>query len=200
MSLGENPALHYALQLAVTDRWLSQVKLISWEVGEFHPLFLLEIGQMTHPLVPHILELAAPVAESLGLEVVHAVFQTNQSPPVLRIDVRNINQEDTGLDDCERMSTALDKVLDASEIVPDAYVLEVSSPGVSEQLSRDRDFIVFKGFPVEVVLSEPHRGKREWLGKLNGRDDASVYLNRKGKAIALPRELVQLVQLSNHEE
>lgn len=155
---------------------------------------------MAHPLVPRIIELAAPVAENLGLEVVNAVFQTNQSPPVLRIDVRNLNQEDTGLDDCERMSMALDEVLDVSEIIPDAYVLEVSSPGVSEQLSRDRDFIVFRGFPVEVVLSEPHRGKREWLGKLNGRDDVSVYLNRKGKAIALPRELVQLVQLSNHEE
>lgn len=154
---------------------------------------------MTHPLVPQIIELAAPVAESLALEVVHVVFQTNQSPPVLRIDVRNLNQEDTGLDDCERMSTALESVLDTSEVIPDAYVLEVSSPGVSDQLSRDRDFIVFKGFPVEVVLSEPHRGKREWMGKLNGRDETSVYLNRKGKAIALPRELVQLVQLSNQD-
>ena len=59
---------------------------------------------MTHPLVPQIIELASPLASGIGLEIVGAVFQTNQSPPVLRIDVRNPNQEDTGLDDCERLS------------------------------------------------------------------------------------------------
>ncbi|MEM6425074.1 MAG: ribosome maturation factor RimP [Cyanobacteria bacterium P01_C01_bin.73] len=155
---------------------------------------------MTHPLVPQIQSLAAPVAAHLGLEVVNTVFQTNQSPPVLRVDVRNLNQDDTGLTDCERMSAALEAVLDEAEVIPDAYVLEVSSPGVSDQLSRDRDFEVFKGFPVEVTLSQPHRGKQTWLGKLNGRDRDSVYLNLKGRAIALPRHLVQTVQLAAHDE
>ena len=77
---------------------------------------------MTHPLVPQVIELATPVASGIGLEIVDAVFQTNQSPPVLRIDVRNLNQEDTGLDDCERLSSALTEVLDESDIIPDAYV------------------------------------------------------------------------------
>jgi ribosome maturation factor RimP len=39
--------------------------------------------------------------------VVDAVFQTNQSPPVLRLDVRNLHNEDTSLDDCEKMSQDL---------------------------------------------------------------------------------------------
>jgi ribosome maturation factor RimP len=83
---------------------------------------------MVHPLIPQVLELAAPVAAELGLEVVEAVFQTNQSPPVLRIAVRSLENEDTGLDDCEKMSQAFEAVLDTSDIIPDAYVLEVSSP------------------------------------------------------------------------
>ncbi|MFE4106792.1 ribosome maturation factor RimP [Almyronema epifaneia] len=154
---------------------------------------------MVHPLVPQIIDLTQPIAEDLGLEVVSAVFKTNQSPPVLRIDVRN-PQHDTGLEDCERMSTALEAVLDAADIIPDAYVLEVSSPGVSETLASDRDFSVFKGFPVEVQLSEPHRGKQTWVGKLAGRDQDSIYLNQKGKAIALPRPLVEWVKLSDRSE
>ncbi|MBE9078816.1 ribosome maturation factor RimP [Romeria aff. gracilis LEGE 07310] len=152
---------------------------------------------MTHPLIPEVLALATPIADELGLEVVDTVFQTNQSPPVLRIDVRNPQAEDTSLEDCERMSVALEDVLDGSAIIPDAYVLEVSSPGVSEQLTSDRDFSVFKGFMVEVQLAEPHQGKRTWVGRLVRRDDQKLALNQKGRAISIPRELVQTVQLSN---
>lgn len=152
---------------------------------------------MTHPLVPQVIALAAPVAEQLGLEVVEVVFQTNQSPPVLRIDVRSLENEDTGLEDCEKMSQALEEVLDSSDLIPDAYVLEVSSPGVSSDLSTDRDFIVFKGFMVEVRLSEPHRGKQTWVGQLVRRDDAAVVISQRGKPINLPRESVIAVELSN---
>ncbi len=155
---------------------------------------------MAHPLVPQVLELAAPLAIDMGLEVVDAVFQTNQSPPVLRIDVRNLHQEDTGLDDCARLSAALTEVLDEANLILDAYVLEVSSPGVSDMLTRDRDFAVFKGFPVEVQLSEVYKKKQVWQGSLVGRDDAKVSLNLKGRLVGLPRELVCSVQLSQEEE
>lgn len=152
---------------------------------------------MVHPLVPDLLELAAPLAASLDLEVVDAVFQTNQSPPVLRIDVRNLHHPDTSLDDCERMSQALDDAIEASHLIPDAYVLEVSSPGVSPELLNDRDFTVFKGFMVEVSLSAPHRGKQTWIGQLLKRDERAVVLTQKGKSTSLPRELVTAVVLSN---
>ncbi|QQE65264.1 ribosome maturation factor RimP [Leptolyngbya sp. BL0902] len=152
---------------------------------------------MTHPIIPQVLALAAPVAEQLGLEVVEAVFQTNQSPPVLRIDIRSLENEDTGLEDCEKMSQALEEVLDGSDLIPDAYVLEVSSPGVSSDLSTDRDFIVFKGFMVEVRLAEPYRGKQTWVGQLLHRDDAAVVISQRGKPITLPRENVTAVELSN---
>ena len=73
---------------------------------------------MTHPLIPQLIDLATPVAENLGLEVVGAVFHTNRRPPVLRVDIRNSDGE-TSLDDCERMSRALEETLDAMELIPD---------------------------------------------------------------------------------
>ncbi|BAY16681.1 hypothetical protein NIES2109_19990 [Nostoc sp. HK-01] len=149
---------------------------------------------MTHPLVPQIIDLAAPVATELGLEVVGAVFHTNQRPPVLRIDIRN-PQQDTGLEDCERMSRALEPCLDAAEIIPDAYVLEVSSPGISRQLVTDREFISFKGFPVIVTTSPPHDGQPEWNGQLIRRDETNIYLNQKGRVVEIPRSLITRVQL-----
>ena len=152
---------------------------------------------MAHPLIPHVLELATPVAERLGLDVVDAVFQTNHSPPVLRIDVRNCQQEDTSLEDCEQMSQALEAVLDETELIPDAYVLEVSSPGISSLLSTERDFVAFKGFVVEVHLTEPYKSRQTWLGQLVRRDEDMLHLSRKGRPIKLPRSLVDVVQLSD---
>jgi ribosome maturation factor RimP len=149
---------------------------------------------MTHPLIPQIIDLAVPVAASLGLDVVGAVFHTNQNPPVLRVDIRNLEQ-DTGLDDCERMSRALEAALDASNLIPDAYVLEVSSPGISRLLTTDREFISFKGFPIVVSASEPYEGYKQWTGQLVRRDDTAIYLSQKGRTIAIPRHLVTQVQL-----
>ncbi|MGF1460746.1 MAG: ribosome maturation factor RimP [Leptolyngbyaceae cyanobacterium] len=152
---------------------------------------------MTHPLVPKVIDLAAPVAQHLGLDVVDAVFQTNYSPPVLRVDVRNTQQEDTSLEDCEQMSQALASVLDESDLIPDAYVLEVSSPGVSETLISDRDFSVFQGFTIEVHLTEMYKKRQTWVGQLLKRDDDYLYLTRKGKPTKLPRDLIETVQLSD---
>ncbi|MCU0523591.1 MAG: ribosome maturation factor RimP [Elainella sp. Prado103] len=149
---------------------------------------------MTHPLIPPIIELAAPVADALGLNVVGAVFHTNQHPPVLRVDIRNLTQ-DTGLDDCERMSRALEAALDAADLIPDAYILEVSSPGISRSLSTDREFISFKGFPITVTTTEPHDGQTAWTGQLIRRDETALYLSQKGRTIQIPRHVIDRVQL-----
>lgn len=149
---------------------------------------------MAHPLVQTVVELAEPVAASLGLEIVGAVFHTNQSPPILRVDVRN-SQQDTSLEDCERMSRALEATLDATDIVPERYILEISSPGISRDLASDREFVSFKGFPVIVTTAELYDGKTEWQGLLVRRDDTAIYLNQKGRTITIPRPLITRVQL-----
>ncbi|MBU6228774.1 MAG: ribosome maturation factor RimP [Cyanobacteria bacterium REEB459] len=152
---------------------------------------------MVHPLIPKLLELAKPIAQSLGLEVVGAVFQTNQSPPVLRVDVRSLEQEDTSVEDCEKMSQALEAALEPTDLLTDAYVLEISSPGVGTELRRDRDFVVFKGFMVEVQLSAPHRGRQTWVGQLVRRDTTALVISQRGKVITLPPDLVLKVELSH---
>jgi ribosome maturation factor RimP len=154
---------------------------------------------MTHPLIPQILELAHPVADRLNCEVVDAVFYTHQNPPVLRVDIRNLSA-DTGLKDCEAMSRAFEAVLDAADFLPESYVLEVSSPGISQFLSSDRDFTSFRGFPVVVTTQVPFQGHTAWEGSLIGRDDTVIRLTKRGRAIAIPRDLVDRVQLQDGTE
>jgi ribosome maturation factor RimP len=147
-----------------------------------------------HPLIPQILDIATPVAAELGLELVSVVFHTNQRPPSLRVDIRN-PETDTGLNDCERMSRALEAALDAADIIPHAYALEISSPGTSRQLTTDREFNAFKGFAIQVTTKEPFDGKTEWQGLLIRRDETALYLNQKGRPISIPSELVSKVFL-----
>ena len=149
---------------------------------------------MTHPIIPEIIELANPLASELNLEIVEVVFQTNKRPPVLRIDIRNSNHQ-TSLDDCEKLSRALEGILDEKEAIPGSYVLEVSSPGISRQLSSDREFMTFRGFDVLVTTTTPYENHQQWRGKLQGRDLIGVYLNQKGRIIVIPYQLVATVQL-----
>jgi ribosome maturation factor RimP len=151
---------------------------------------------MAHPLIPQITDIANPIAAELGLEVVAVVFHTHERPPSLRVDIRN-SVEDTGLQDCERMSRALDEALDAAELIPFAYSLEVSSPGTSRQLTTDREFNAFSGFAVQVTTNEPLGDKTEWQGNLIRRDETKIYLSQKGRTIEIPRELVSKVSLDD---
>ena len=152
---------------------------------------------MPHPIIPSLFDLATPIAASLGLEIVDIIFQTNTRPPVLRIDIRH-PQQDTSLEDCEKMSRALDIALDDASLLPTAYVLEVSSPGIARQLTSERDFLAFKGFGVVVTTQEPFEGQRQWQGRLQGKDDHHLTLNLKGRGIKIPLTLVATVQLDGH--
>lgn len=154
------------------------------------------LSKMPHPLIPQIIKAATPVAQRLGFDVVDAAFHTNQSPPVLRIDIQHAERDIT-LDDCEAMSRALDAALDESSIIPDSYVLEISSSGIDRVLSTDRDFISFKGFSVTVITHEPFRGQMSLTGQLIKRDDESVQLNCKGRAVSIPRHMVNRVQFAD---
>jgi ribosome maturation factor RimP len=153
---------------------------------------------MSHPLIPQIFQIAEEVASPLGLEVVDVVLHTNKNPVVLRVDIRNPDQN-TGLEDCERMSRALEPTLDAIDLIPHAYVLEISSPGAERQLQGDREFVAFRGFMVNVSTTTPYDGKQIWSGHLVSRNETHVTISIKGRIVNIPRELVERVELTKME-
>jgi len=151
---------------------------------------------MSHPLIPQIMQLAEAIAVPLGLEVVDAVLHTHKNPVVLRVDIRNPDQN-TGLEDCERMSRALEAALDQSDIIPHAYALEVSSPGTDREIKSDREFIAFRGFNITATsASTVYEGKQSWTGQLISRDADSLTLNQKGRIIAIPTAIITKVELT----
>ena len=149
---------------------------------------------MTHHLIPQIIDLAKPLAQELNLELVEVVFQTNTNPPLLKINVRN-QSKDTSLEDCEQMSRNLEEKLDQTAVISGTYILEVSSPGISSILTTDREFLSFKGFPVIVETVSPYKNRQQWSGRLQGRDEESLFINQKGKIMTIPRKLIAKVEI-----
>lgn len=144
---------------------------------------------MSHPLIPQITPIAETVAVPLGLEVLDVYIHTHKNPAVIRVDIRNLNAH-TGLDDCEQMSRALEAELDRLELIPHAYVLEVSSPGTTRTLVSDREFTAFRGFKVNVTGH-----KQSWQGQLVNRSLDHLVLSQKGKLLQIPWAEIIKVEL-----
>lgn len=96
------------------------------------------------------------------------------------------------LDDCQFLSEKLGAILDKEPLLKEAYILEVSSPGIDRVLKKDRDFIREAGKVVDVTLYAPLNGKKNFTGTLEGRDKDFLKLQ---EFEPLPREKVAQVRL-----
>jgi ribosome maturation factor RimP len=151
---------------------------------------------LPHPLTPEIERHAAHAAAEAGLELRGVEVLTHRIPMAVRVLVQRTDGSDVSLDECAALSAPLGEALEATGLIEGAYVLEVSSPGIGEDLHSDRDFNSFRGFPVEVLRREAS-GQSSQAGLLLGRDDQAVLLNLRGRTVRIPREEVVQVRLTN---
>ncbi len=82
-----------------------------------------------------------------------------------------------GLDDCQKISEAVGKILDEKNLIQSQYILEVSSPGLDRLLRKPRDFVRENGKSVDVTFYEPFDGKKSITGILEDYD--GVFLKIK---------------------
>ncbi len=74
------------------------------------------------------------------------------------------------VDDCARISRHLSAVLDVDDPIKDAYLLEISSPGMDRPLTRPADFTRFSGELVKITLKFMQDGQKRFRGRLSGLD------------------------------
>ena len=97
-----------------------------------------------------------------------------------------------GIEDCQRLSEALGKELDQRDVVPENYILEVSSPGLDRVLRKERDFIREKGKTVDVTLYAPLDGEKLITGTLAACDESTLTLSERAP---IPRDKIAQVRL-----
>lgn len=128
--------------------------------------------------------LVRPVVEGLGYELWDLEYSPGRGNGFVRlyIDVA----EGITLDDCERVSRAVSDVLDAEDLVPGQYALEVSSPGLDRPLRTAAQFARFLGEQVFVEMREPIEGRRRYQGPLVAAGPETIEVEVDGQRHALP--------------
>lgn len=85
------------------------------------------------------------------------------------------------IEDCQALSEKLEEELDKRDVVPDSYILEVSSPGIDRILRKPRDFAREQGKKVDVTFYAPRDGKKLIVGELTGFDGEAIELDGADK-------------------
>ena len=132
-------------------------------------------------VVGQVRTIADRVAASYGLEIFDVQFRREGGGMVLRVLIDRPGsaataEESVGVADCERISRDLGAILDVDDVVPAAYTLEVSSPGLDRPLIRNDDYRRFAGRRAKLVLREAIDGQTYFKGRLGGLDDDSHVL------------------------
>ena len=104
-------------------------------------------------------EIAAPILENEGLEIVDVEFVREGRRHVLRVYIDKLGGSvpgnGVGIDDCERASNAIDPAIEVKDLIQGEYVLEVSSPGIERALTRPVHFQRAVGQRIHVKLFRP---------------------------------------------
>jgi ribosome maturation factor RimP len=124
-----------------------------------------------------VLEIASPVVEDLGLELVDVEFvQSGRWTLRVYID-RAGGLGPVSVEDCTLVSRRLDDALEMNQTVPHRFVLEVSSPGIERRLRTAEHFARYVGSRVFVQTHEKIEGRRRVEGRLAATDGESVTID-----------------------
>ena len=135
------------------------------------------------------------VANLWNFEICSLNIKTNQNPTVIQIIIKKINDDDISLEDCAKFNAPASEEIENSNLLNCSYVLEISSQGVSDELTSERDFKTFKGFPVNVQLNQKNSKLKFLNGLLYEKSKDYLAINIKGKIKKIPFNEVLKISL-----
>jgi ribosome maturation factor RimP len=136
------------------------------------------------------------VAATYGLDVWDVQSRREANGHVVRVFIDRPGpaatpEESVSVEDCETVNRELSTVLDVEDVLPFAYVLEVSSPGLDRPLRGSSDYQRFQGRWAKVVVSEAVDNQKAFEGRLRGVDGEVVLLEgAHGRIHRLPVRLI----------
>ena len=135
------------------------------------------------------------VASVWNFEICSLNVKTNQNPILIEVIIKKTNGDDISLDDCALFNTPASEEIENSNLLNCSYVLEISSQGVSDELTSERDFKTFKGFPVNVELNQKNSKLKFLNGLLYEKSKDYLAINIKGKIKKIPFDEVLKISL-----
>lgn len=140
-------------------------------------------------------ELLLPIIDEFRFELVDVEYVKEGSNWYLRAYIDKPGG--ITVDDCEAVSRRLSDLLDEEDFIDDAYILEVSSPGLGRPLKKDKDFARSIGEEVEIRTFRPVDHEREFTGVLKDFDKNRLVIELEDHEIMeFSRDNIALVRLS----
>lgn len=150
---------------------------------------------MSNKIASIVYEMAEPIAAEHGVELVDVEYVKEGGQYILRVYLDK--PDGINIDDCQQVSNALSDLLDERDPIPEAYLLEVSSPGIDRPLKKDHDFVRFAGQKVDISTYAPVNGlKKRFTAELVGLEDQKIVVLLDGERFALGRDQVSQVRLA----
>ena len=125
--------------------------------------------------------------ELVDVEVTHP-----RGPGLLRIVVDSrAGDGRVSIERCAAISRELSTIFDAADVMPGAYRLEVSSPGLDRVLTRERDFEAAVGKEIRVQTRRPLEGRKRFRGRLVSFEAGVVKMNVDGDPALIPFDEIE---------
>ena len=134
-------------------------------------------------IVERVRALAGRIAGTYGLEIFDVQFRREAGGMVLRVQIDRLGPAATADDsvsvgDCAKVSRDLSAILDVEDdVVPTAYTLEVSSPGLDRPLRSVDDYRRFAGRWAKIVMRQAVDGQSFFRGRLGRVEDGSLLID-----------------------
>ena len=139
-------------------------------------------------------ELVMPIIEEGGYSLWDVEYVKEGPDFILRVYADK--EGGIGIDDCVAISRKLSDKLDEADMIEEAYILEVSSPGLTRPLKKDKDFERSIGRLVEVKLYGAVNCMKELEGELKAFDEGSITVTIDEEEIKLERSNISGIRLA----
>lgn len=149
---------------------------------------------MTRPKISDVVaEMTLPVLAQAGLELVDVEFVKEGGHWYLRIFIDKPGG--VQLEDCQYVSQKVEKMLDEKDPIPQAYFLEVSSPGIERPLKKPADYTRFTGELANFTTFVPFQGKKKFTGRIIRLEGEEVVLEVGGEELPVPLKQIAAARL-----
>ncbi len=125
--------------------------------------------------------LLMPIVAAINCEIYDVEYVKEGSEWYLRAYIDK--PDGVTITDCETISRALSQKLDEEDFIPDAYILEVSSPGLGRALKKDKHLEKSIGMEVEIKTYKPIDKQKEFIGILKSYDKDTITIETEGDSI-----------------
>jgi ribosome maturation factor RimP len=119
-----------------------------------------------------------PIVDEYGFELVDVEYVKEGSAWYLRAYIDK--PDGISIDDCEAVSRRLSDILDEKDYIDEAYILEVSSPGLGRPLKKEKDYKRSLGKEVEIRTYRMIEKQKEFTGILKEYDETTVTIEEDG--------------------